>query len=317
MTAPRKQHGLTHAELLVAMALGLMVALMAGALLVSANAAYLSQVDAAGVDDGGRYALEIITRAARQAAFVNWDRGEVGIGIDPTAPANIGGLDDHALDKSRDGIADPLPGAVNGSDVLALRFVGSGPAPDGDGSVISCAGFSVSALEEGWSIFYVARSAAGDAELRCKYRGKTSWGADAVVGGVDTFQVLYGLDTDVPPDGVANQYVSASTLDRLDQSLVLVGADPAARARELRRRTHWKRIASIKIALVLHGARRFGGVREPADYDAFGPAYGDAFGATDTGTRLRESQMPDELRLRERKLFAVTTLLRNPSGEGR
>ncbi|HZV63827.1 MAG TPA: PilW family protein [Telluria sp.] len=317
MTAPRKQHGLTHAELLVAMALGLMVALMAGALLVSANGAYQSQVDAAGVDDGGRYALEIIARAARQTAFVNWDRDEVGVGIDPTAPANIAGLDDHALDKVSDGIDDPLPGAVNGSDVLALRFVGSGPAPDGDGSVISCAGFSVGALEQGWSIFYVARSAAGDAELRCKYRGKTSWGADAIVGGVDSFQVLYGLDTDVPPDGVANQYVSASTLDHLDQSLLLTGADPAARARELRRRTHWKRIASIKVALVLHGAGHAASGREPAVFDLFGPAYGDAFGAIDPGTRLREVQMTDDLRRRERKLFAVTTLLRNPSGEAR
>ena len=317
MSAPRKQHGLTHAELLVAMALGLMVALMAGALLVSANAAYQSQVEAAGVDDGGRYALEIIARAARQTAFVNWDRDEVGVGIEPAAPANIAGLDDHALGKTSDGIDDPLPGAVNGSDVLALRFVGSGPAPDGDGSVISCAGFSVSALEQGWSIFYVARGAAGDAELRCKYRGKTSWGADAIVGGVDSFQVLYGLDTDVPPDGVANQYVSASTLDRLDQSLLLTGADPAARARDLRRRTHWKRIASIKVALVLHGAGHAASGREPAVFDLFGPAYGDAFGAIDPGTRLREAQMTDDLRRRERKLFAVTTLLRNPSGEAR
>lgn len=317
MSGPRFQRGATLAELMVALALGLLVALLAGALLVSANAAYVSQVEAASVDDGGRYALDIVTRAVRQAAFVNWDRDEMGIGADPAAPANISGFDDRALDKASAGIGDPIGGAVNGSDVLAARFIGSGPAPDGDGSVISCAGFPVHAIEDGWSIFYVARNAGGEAELRCKYRGKTSWGADAIVAGVDTFQVLYGLDTDVPPDGLANQYVTASTLDSLDEGLVLAGADPEARERELRRRTHWKRIASIKVALVLHGARRSDGKREPAVFDLFGAAYGDAFGGTDKGARLREAQLADELRLRERKLFSSTTLLRNPSDQGR
>lgn len=311
------QRGVTYAELTVALTLGLLVALMAGALLVSANAAYVSQLDAANVDDGGRYALDIVARAVRQAAFVNWDRGDEDIGADAAAPAAVSGLDDRTLGKASDGIAEPLAGAVNGSDVLALRFVGSGPAPDGDGSVISCAGFPVHAFEDGWSIFYVAHNARGEAELRCKYRGKTNWGADAIVAGVDTFQVLYGIDTDVPPDGVANQYLSAAMVDRLDRGLVLEGADPAARERDFQRRTHWKRVTSIKVALIVHGARRVDGKREPAVFDLFGPAYGDAFGAADKGTRLREADLPDDLRLRERKLFGTTTLLRNPSDRGR
>ena len=203
----RRQRGATIVELMIALTVGMLVLLMAGGMLVSANAAYLAQVEAAALDDAGRYALEIVTRAARQGGFVNWEREEAGPDAS-MAPAFVRGLDARTLARATDtieGADNPPDGAVNGSDVLAVRFAGAGNGAGGDGSVIDCAGFGVGQHEEGWSIFYVARNAAGEAELRCKYRGKVSWSADAIAGGIDTFQVLYGLDTDTPADGVANQ----------------------------------------------------------------------------------------------------------------
>lgn len=305
----RRQRGATIVELMVAATVGLLAMLLAAGLLVSANAAYVGQVEAAAVDDSGRYALEIITRAARQAAFVNLERDEAGADRG-TAPASLGGLDARSLGRTTEGIDSPLANAVNGSDVLALRYGGAA-----DGSVISCAGFAVDEADDGWSIFYVDRNAGGEAELRCKYRGKTSWGADAIVGGVDTFQVLYGLDTDSPADGLANEYVSAAVLDQRDAALVLAAADPAARLRELRRRTHWKRIASIRVSLAVHGARRERADEEPLVLDLFGRSYSDAFGAIDQGVHLAEETMPDDLRRRERRMFTATVLLRNASLE--
>jgi type IV pilus assembly protein PilW len=305
----KRQYGATIAELMVATAIGMLAMLMAAGLLVSANTAYLTQVEAAAVEDSGRYALEIITRATRQAAFVNWERDEAGLDQD-AAPARIGGHDARSLSRATEGIDSPLADAVNGSDVLAVRFAGAA-----DGSVVSCAGFGVGEQDDGWSIFYIGRSTSGEAELRCKYRGKNSWGADAVIGGVDTFQVLYGLDTDTPADGVANEYVSAGVLDERDAALVLTAADPAARERELRRRTHWKRVASLRVALVLHGAARARADDEPMVFDLFGRAYSDAFGDADRGVHLAEEALPDELRRRQRRMFASTVLLRNaPAG---
>jgi type IV pilus assembly protein PilW len=304
-----RQRGASIAGLLVATAVGMFATLMAASLLVSANGAYLAQVEAATVDDGGRYALEVITRALRQAAFVNWEREEAG--LDPgTQPARIAGLDAHTLNRAADGIDGASADAVNGSDVLAVRFSGSGAAAGGDGSVASCGGFGVGAHDDGWSIFYVGRNGAGEAELRCKYRGKSGWGADAVIGGVDSFQVLYGLDTDSPPDGVANQYVSAAVLQELDAALVLAGATAAERERERLRRTHWKRITSIQVALVVHGAAPTRDM-EPRVFDLFGRAYSDRFGGADAGVRLAEARLPDPLRRRERKVFASSVLLRN------
>ncbi|MET0857037.1 MAG: PilW family protein [Telluria sp.] len=312
MTA-RRQGGATIAELMVASAVGMIAMLMAAGLLVSANAAYVAQVEASALDDGGRYALEIMSRAVRQAAFVDWERDAAG--PDGGTPAPIGGLDARTLSRAAEGISEPLADAVNGSDVLAVRYAGTGTQENGDGSAINCAGFGVGAQEDGWSIFYVGRSSRGEAELRCKYRGKNSWGADAVIGGVDSFQVLYGLDTDDPGDGVANQYVNAGVLDALDGTLVLSGATPAARERERSRRTHWKRIAGIRVALLLHGAPASRADAAPAVYDLFGRAYSDGAGTGDSGVRLDEARMPEAMQRRERRMFATTVLLRNPPGE--
>jgi type IV pilus assembly protein PilW len=305
---PPRQRGLTMAELLVALALGLFVLLAGGRLLALANGAYAAQVGLAEVDDGGRYALEMIGRAVRQAAFVDWEQAGAA-GVDPAGHARLAGLDARSLSNAGEGIDNPLPASVNGSDVLAVRFAGAGAAPDGDGSVLSCAGSPVHQLEDGWSIFYVADNAQGQAELRCKYRGNGSWGADAVIGGVDSFQVLYGVDTDTLPDGVANRYLNAGAVDGLDAALVLAGANAAEREQDRLRRTHWKRIASVKIALLLHSATPMHEERDSLAYHLFGADYTEAAGEGDPGAMFDEAQQGTPLRKRERRLFESTIVL--------
>ncbi|WP_257572310.1 PilW family protein, partial [Janthinobacterium sp. UMAB-60] len=249
--------GVSLVELLVALSLGALLMLAASSVLLAASGSYGDQSASARLDDNGRYALDTIVRAVRQTAYVNWDRSAAPVAHAAHDSANIAGLDAHSLGKNSEGISGALPGALHGSDVLALRYYGAGKEEGGDGSVLNCAGFGVGAAQteaqRGWSIFYVAQGADGEGELRCKYRGVNGWGADAVIRGVDGFQVLYGLDTDTPPDGVANRYVNASALDAYDAALVLVGADAAARQRDLHSRTHWKRVAGVRVALLLHG----------------------------------------------------------------
>lgn len=311
MASSMRQRAFTLVEMLVALALGLLVALAAGSLLASSNAGFASHTEAAHVDAAGRFALEAIERAARQSAYVDWDRDDAAPGMRATAPARVGGLDARTLAKTSAGIGSPLAGSVGASDVLALRFAGAGAGPDGDGSMISCAGFGVGQHAEGWSIFYVAPNAAGVAELRCKYRGDNHWSADALVAGVDSFQVLYGLDTDAPPDGLANRYVSAAVIDQLDAALMLDGASQPAREQDLHRKTHWKRVASIRVGLLLHGAKRSRADGEAAVFDLFGPAYSEAAGSADAGVRILEAQLAPALRTRERRAFGATILLRN------
>lgn len=295
-----RQAGMTLAELLVALALGLGVLLAGGVLMTGANRAYVAHEDAAAIDDGGRFALALIGRAVRQGAFVDWER-RGGAAPANALPAPLAGLDSHTLVKTSTGIGNPVSTAVNGSDVLAIRYPGAGKAPDGDGSVIDCAGFPVHEAREGWSIFYVARNGDGQAELRCKYHGAANWSADAIVAGVDGFQVLYGVDTDTPPDGVPNRYVNASALAAFDAALAPAGGGQA----ELNQKTWWKRVASVQVALLLHGERPSTAPVQPHAYALFGPAYGAPGAAADPGAHLTGADLRGSGPAPSRRLFTA------------
>lgn len=291
--------GLSLVELLVALALSLGVLLAASVLMVGANHAHVAHADAVDVDDSGRFALALLGRAVRQGAFVDWERAGAAAS-DPAAPAAIAGLDDRTLTETGAAITGPLPGAIHGSDVLAIRYPGAGAAPDGDGSVLNCAGFAVHEAEEGWSIFYVGRNAGGEAELRCKYRGKSNWSADALVKGVDSFQVLYGIDTDTPRDGVPNRYVNASAVAALDASLGLPSGGAV-----LNQHTWWKRVASVRVALLLRGERPSPAALPPGAYALFGPAYESTQAVQDRGAWLSAGELDGDKRAPARRLFSA------------
>ena len=317
----RRRRGMTLVELLVALSLGALLMLAASAVLLAASGSYSDQSASARLDDNGRYALDTIARAVRQSAYVNWDSSAAPLFHAPHDSANIAGLDAHSLGKNNDGISQALPGGMFGSDVLAVRYDGAGESEGGDGSVLNCAGFGVGAAnseaQRGWSIFYAAQGADGEGELRCKYRGANGWGADAIIRGVDAFQVLYGLDTDTPPDGVANRYVNASALDAYDAALPLAGATAAERQRDFQRRTHWKRIAGVRVALLLHGEADGAGKLDdmgPAQFDLFGKAYAEAHGASDTGVRIVRAALPPSQQGRRRQLLQMSIMLRNGPG---
>ncbi|MBA5636104.1 PilW family protein [Duganella sp. LX20W] len=313
----QRQTGVALAEVMVSMALGMLVVLLACAMLVLANGAYRMHSANVWLDDGGHYALDIIGQAVRQSAYVNWDGETAPAAYVSTASAAIGGLDARSLTRSSDGIEHPTAPVANGSDVLVLRFGGSGGTANGDGSAVNCAGFGVAdshtADARGWSIFYVANDGGGEPELRCKYRSASGWGADAIVRGVDSFQVLYGVDLDTPPDGIPDSYLNASAVNALDASLVLAGATPDEQLRDLNRKTYWKRVRTVKVALLLRGDVQTRPDGTPVTYDLFGAAYADAHAGDDPGVRVAEQPMAPALQRRARRLFVALFQLRNRS----
>lgn len=318
---PRRGSGWSLVEFAIALTLTMLLTLLASGLLLAAASSYRHHNDQQDLNDAGRQALTVLAQAIRQAAYVEWDSAAAPVGLAEDLPAAIAGLDSHSLSRSSDGISAALPAVAHGSDVLALRFAGSGSSGSGssssaagDGSSVNCAGFGVAAPAtpdaQGWSIFYVAADAGGEPELRCKYRSASGWGSDALVRGVESFQVLYGVDTDTPADGLPNSYLNATAIDALDASLVLVGTTAAERQRDLHRKTFWKRVASIEIALLLRGdvaTRADTGSRQ---FELFGAVYADGH-AEDEGTRIDERRLPDAQRRRARVLVGSTIALRN------
>ena len=302
------QQGMTLLELMISMTLGVIILLGLSGLLFSSSASYLLQDQQAQVQETGRYALDVLTRAVRQAGY----RDPFNIEATISPQSSVRGLDARTLQRNTPALEPASSGVVNGSDVLALRFAGD--EAGGYATMFNCAGFGVpiSHNEEesrGWSIFFVARDAAGEAELRCKYRTENGWNADAIARGIESFQVLYGVEVN---DGSSSlSYLSASAIDALDAA-----AEPVDSGRGARTSSHWHKVRMVRIALLVSGAADDGNAYRQRQYDLFGSAYSAEFAAQDQGVRIVEEELPASARYRFRTVFTQTIRLRNdPAGE--
>lgn len=322
----RRERGLTLVELMVSMVLGLLLVLVATGMLVSAKSSFATQDDDVRLHDSARFALELIARAVRQAAYENWDAEHGPVLAAASLSPNIGGWNASRVSASSPGITERLTSSViNGSDVLAVRYFGSGAADSaeawtgGDGTILNCAGYSVPApptqehAEErrGWSIFYVARSDAGELELYCKYRGEKAFTATALAQGVESFQVLYGLDLD--GDSVPDQFLHAGQVRALDDAISMAGVPPAEQLAQRNRLSNWKRVVAVRVALLVRGSSPSRPDAITGQHDLFGAAYSTAAAAADPGVRILESGLPVAERNRMRRVFSTTIHLRNRS----
>ncbi|WP_325170079.1 PilW family protein [Noviherbaspirillum pedocola] len=278
-----RQQGLSLSELMVAMAVGLLLILAACAVLLATRTSYLLNEDRARLNETGRFAIDAISRAVRQAGYLD----PSAMPAYAAAPPAVQGLDARGLKTSTEGIAGPWQKAVNGSDVLALHFDGAD-----DGGILNCAGAAVPAgPDRGWSIFHVAEDARGEPELRCKYRGASGWKSDAIARGVESFQVLYGIDTE--GDGLPHRYMTATAVD---------AAAPGGAL--------WRTVAAIRIGLLVHGAERARpGMRRLA---LFGAEYARRH-PEDAGAMVDEAMLPEAARGLARRIFTATIPLRNGS----
>lgn len=247
----RGECGSSLIECLLAASLSACVLLASLSMLQAANAAFVLQEQAVLLQENGRYAIHIIARALQQLSYVDYALSDAALNTELA----LQGQDNNG---------------VNGSDVLTLHFAGSGA----DSDVINCAGFAIPVQttstqpDQGWSIFYVANNTDGEPELRCKYRGSAGWSSQAVVAGVESFQVLYGIDSDA--DGIVNQYLNADSVSALSV---------------------WSQVVAVRFALLLRAARDTGspGHVQPAYFALFGENYDVA---TDTGTRIVRADLP-------------------------
>ncbi|MGT2429875.1 PilW family protein [Cupriavidus basilensis] len=161
------QSGVSLVELMVAMVLGLLLTLAATAIYMGTRTNYSTIDDTTALDEKGRFALDTIVRIVRQSAWTNYAGNSAPATNPASGPIARGAWRDHA-DHRRgcsptisgvDNCASPgqdaslnlscLPGTtspVNKSDVLQVRFFGSGTPSDrtvADNSMIDCSGNGV------------------------------------------------------------------------------------------------------------------------------------------------------------------------------
>lgn len=284
--SPRsRQRGLTLIELLVALALGLLITLVALFALSMSSNGFRAVDSTTAMRDKERFAIELISRVVIQAGYEDWGN--------PDAP-----LRDN--EKIRDPSSDPEPdvfgwnnavyktpssrtlstipeitngsrsggcgsitdtSCVNGSDILVVRYQGISDPADitkADNSIIDCAGAGVPASTTGslddraFSIFHlsVPDSAGSEASLACSsYNPSTATWVPSrpLIEGVESFQVLYGADGVTP--GMAPPASSQDTVaDRWLRADELTVAGNAAATRE-----NWRRVRAIRIGLTMRG----------------------------------------------------------------
>ena len=299
--ATRYQSGMTLIELLVALALGLLVTVIAATALLIGQQGYRAVDSTTSLRDRQRFAVELITRLVVQAGFQDFGAAQVSLranealatGIDPepdifgwnnSVYANPGTL---ALSESGSITSGSRPGACtvsdssckNGSDILVIRFQGISASPTStasDNTMINCSGQGESGLPTGAlndrsiSIFHVSRAASGEPSLSCSYYsfGSGVWVNTPILEGVESFQVLYGTDGVnagvATPAGANQDYVPDRWL-RADQ-LTVPGSLVATR-------DNWRRVRAVRIGLLMRGSAGAAQQSVAATYQPLGSLY--------------------------------------------
>lgn len=278
---------------------GLIIAMTvsSGVLLTSVSLLQLAKEDfqhhhqAALLEDSAAFGLEIISRTVLQA--VREDKLaplETPDGSRTFSPASgaVQGIDNARISGNDTTL---VPG-INGSDILAINL--SSPL----GESLNCAGFNVPKASSApavsaWVMFYTAPGASGEPDLYCRYHGQKQWDSQAILSGVECFQVLFGLDTD--DDGFPNQYLSPSALS--EQEINQPNSSSSLR----------HRVVAVHVALLLRSATGGGKRLLLSDIDLFGSAYTQAQSLSDVGTAICAEDLSTPLRTRER--LRIDTLI--------
>jgi type IV pilus assembly protein PilW len=319
-----RSSGMTLVELLVAMAVGLLVVAATVAVLSVAQRGFTTVDAASQLRDNGRYATDLITRIVLQTGFEDVSYSTTprknDAMLDPNPAPNITGFNNAQISPS-----DPFnatsgvwggAAAGHGSDILILRYQGGETYPGSgkaDGSMITCTGNSPTAIpanrdERIASIFYVAISN-GEPTLMCKSSsdGTTppSGGGQPIITGVESFQVLYGVDGVTANTATPTTAAAPNKTDRyLRADQMVVGTNDVATY------NNWRRVRSIRIGMVLVGAPH--SVQDSQNVTVFpfgnassssGGAAGSAFAsAADAGTTY---SVGSDGRLRQTVTFTV------------
>lgn len=282
----RSQRGLTLVELMVALVLSLLVVVAAYASLTVARQGFGSVSGASQLRDNARFATAVIEQLAMQAGYKNdynatYMQASSGIG-----GFNMGGTSDVANFVSGNSKASLDTGgkAINGSDVLTLRYMASKVSEAdnrADQAMINCTGSpQTSASAMAVSRLYVGLNK-GEPTLMCQYQTSTGFNTEPLIEGVEVFQVLYGLND--------TSDANTNTVDATSSSFAYKSAS------DITTDAQWRKVRSLRIGMVLRSSDGVASTRESQDYWPLGRAVGDAYKFTS----------PQDARVRQVVTFTV------------
>lgn len=189
--ARRAQRGLSLVELMIALVLGLVISMAAGQIYLSSRQSFSTHEELARLNEDTRVAIEILSRAIRNAGF-DPNNSEKAFPGETGTCAGAVGSELFALCGANDDAT-----AVNSSDELLVRFHGFDfPAGTADGSILDCQGNAVGASQLAVERYRVENEG-GQPALVCRSSvGGAAEQRVVLVPGVESLQVLFGADTD-------------------------------------------------------------------------------------------------------------------------
>jgi type IV pilus assembly protein PilW len=282
--------GFTLVELLVALAVSAIIALAAIASLSVARTGFAAVDASSQLRDNARFAAEMIQRVAVQAGYQDSQFAAATTAFSNTGSVagvvpSITGVNNVLVKLSllpdlttafltRPGATtansncsvSPDTACDNGSDALIIRYQTS-PSVAGsttsDESMINCAGIAdttvpATAADRVISIFHVAKSTTGsEPSLMCSYLSSAGvWTTQPVVEGVESFQVLYGVDgATTGPNTTFPITLQDTVPDRYFNASEMVSGPDSTVANRVTNNTYanWRAVRSLRIGLVLRG----------------------------------------------------------------
>lgn len=213
-------NGFSLVELMVSIALGMIITAVVGQTYLGAKRSFRTQDSTQRLQENSRYALHLLEREIRMAAFP---------GVGQESMINLFSLPAGSyVVQGQNDIPVGAPSRLT-SDTISITYFGSGPAGAPDSTVVNCLGQPVDAFTQTTDTFFVApdpltldSSGVAVSALWCTTTnpGAALPSSAPMVHGIETMQILYGEDTD--GDRIVNRYVAANAAGLVWDNVVAV-----------------------------------------------------------------------------------------------
>jgi type IV pilus assembly protein PilW len=193
-THSSNERGFTLIELMVALTVGLLLLMMTIQIFSAIRSGQLLQSGLASVQEDGRIALHLVAEEVRKAGFRTTVWNDPLAGYHPVT-------------------ANSVNGASSGNDTLQFMYMDGRDCNGLLNAVIDPETSEARALYK-----QLTFTVDGTANLNwtCEYGQTpvnlaTQINNQTIINGVESFQILYGVDTDIPPDMSVNEWATADT----------------------------------------------------------------------------------------------------------
>ena len=194
-THKSNERGFTLIELMVALTVGLLLLMMTIQIFSAIRSGQLLQSGLASVQEDGRIALHLVAEEVRKAGFRTTVWNDPLAGYHPVT-------------------ANSVNGASSGNDTLQFMYMDGQDCNGLLNTVIDPETSEARALYK-----QLTFTVDGTANLNwtCEYGQTpvnlaTQINNQTIINGVESFQILYGVDTDLPPDMSVNEWATADAI---------------------------------------------------------------------------------------------------------